>query len=106
MPDSQSLFPALKRAVRTSMTAAHGSKQRDVALVWRGYIEALREAEILSDDEHAAVADLLPELEDDPMADGWKAAGWLASFAEPPNAEGVETLDLETVAIIRRSAAD
>jgi hypothetical protein len=48
---------------------------------------------------------LLPELQDDPMADGWKAAGWLASFAEPPDAKGVETLDLDTVAIIRRSAA-
>jgi hypothetical protein len=81
-----------------------GSKQRDVALVWRGYIEALREAEILSDDEHAAIADLLPELPDDPMADGWRAAGWLASFAEPPDA-GVETLDLQTVLNARRRPA-
>jgi hypothetical protein len=44
------------------MATAHGSKQRDVALVWRGYIEALRESNALSDDEHAAVADLLPEF--------------------------------------------
>jgi hypothetical protein len=52
MPDSQSLIPALKRAVRTSIGHLHGSKQRDVALVWRGYIEALREADILSDDKY------------------------------------------------------
>jgi len=69
------------------------------------YIAALRESNVLSDDEHAAIADLLPELQDDPMADGWKAAGWLASFAAPPDADGVETLDLDTIAIIRRSAA-
>jgi hypothetical protein len=105
MPDNQSLLPALKRAVRTSIQRLHGSRQRDVALVWRGYIEALRENQILSDDEHAAVADLLPELADDPLAEGWKAAGWLASFAEPPDAGDVETLDLKTVAMVRRSAA-
>jgi len=105
MSDSQSLLPSLKRAVRLSLQRAHCSKQHDVALVWRGYIEGLRENAVLSDDEHAAIADLLPELSDDPLAEGWKAAGWLASFAEPPDAEGVETLDLKTVAMVRRSAA-
>jgi hypothetical protein len=84
------LFPALKRAVRISMASVQDSKQRDVALVWRGYIEALRESAALSDDEHAAIADLLPDLPDDPMADGWDASGWLASFADDP--EGLETL--------------
>jgi hypothetical protein len=44
MLDSQSLFPALKRAVRTSMGQVQGAKQRDVAFVWRGYLEALRVA--------------------------------------------------------------
>jgi hypothetical protein len=84
------LVPALKRAVRISMARVEDSKRRDVALVWRGYIEALREAAALSDDEHAAIADLLPDLPDDPMADGWKEDGWLASVADNP--EGVETL--------------
>jgi hypothetical protein len=85
------LFPKLKRSVRLSMACVQDSKQRDIALVWRGYIEALRETAVLSDDEHAAIADdLLPDLQDDPMADGWKEAGWLASFADDP--EGVETL--------------
>jgi hypothetical protein len=36
MPDGLSLLPALKRAVRTSIRQVQGSKQRDVALVWRG----------------------------------------------------------------------
>src|SRR5271163_673741 len=67
-----------------------------------GVHRALREANVLSDDEHAAIADLLPDLQDDPMTDGWQAAGWLASFAEPPGAEDIETLDLKTVFIVRR----
>lgn len=101
MLDSQSLCPTLKRAVRTSM--AQSSQRRDVTLVWRGYIEALREFKILSDDEHGAIADLLPEMPDDPMADGWKATGWLGSFDEQVDPE--ETLDLATVARLRRRSA-
>jgi hypothetical protein len=50
MLDSQTLFPALKRAVRTSMAEVQGAKQRDVVLIWKGYIEALREFEILCTD--------------------------------------------------------
>jgi hypothetical protein len=56
MPERWSLFSTLKRAVATSMRRVHGLKQRDAALVWRGHIEALREYEVLSDDEHAAMA--------------------------------------------------
>lgn len=102
MLDTQSLCPTLKRAVRTSL--AQGAPLRDVALVWRGYIEALREFKILSDDEHAAIADLLPDIPADPMADGWKAPGWLASF-EQPDPEGVETVDVQTVVSARRRSA-
>lgn len=101
MPDGLSLSPTLKQAVKTSLQRAKGSRQRDIALVWRGYIEALREFQVLSDD--AAIADLLPNVQDDPMADGWKAS-WLASF-EQPDPEGMETVDMKTVVIARRHSA-
>lgn len=101
MPDGLSLSPTLQQAVKTSLQRAKSSRQRDIALVWRGYIEALREFQVLSDDEHAAIADLLPDIQDDPMGDGWKASGWLASF-EQPDPEGVETVDMKAMVVARR----
>src|SRR5262245_10853107 len=83
MPDTKSLAPTLKRAVENSILHVRGTKLLRVVLVWRGYLEALREFHILSDDEHAAIAELLPQLWNDPLAEGWKESGWLDSFADP-----------------------
>lgn len=105
MPDITSITSTLKRAIKNSTRQAQGSRLRHVTLVWRGYIEALREAEVLSDDEHAAIAELLADVPDDPMAEGWKVSGWLASFSDPEADTAVETLDLAAVARARRAAA-
>lgn len=105
MPDIRSISATLKQAIKNSTRQAQGTRLRDVALVWRGYVEALREFEVLSDDEHAAIAELLPDLPDDPLAEGWKAAGWLDSFSDPEADAAVETLDMAAIAHVRRSAA-
>lgn len=105
MPDLASLSTTLKRALKNSLRQPQGSRLRDRALVWRGYLEALREFELLSDDEHAALADLLPDIPDDPLAEHWQAAGWLDAFRDPEAEAVVETLDLAALARARRAAA-
>lgn len=105
MPDIRSISATLKQAIKNSTRQAQGTRLRDLTLVWRGYIEALREFDVLSDDEHAAIAELLPDLPDDPLAEGWKAAGWLDSLSDPEADAAIETLNLADLARVRRSAA-
>jgi hypothetical protein len=103
MTGRTSLSQSLKQAIKRSTRQFKGNRLRDAVLVWRGYLEALREFETLSDEEHALLADLLPEGQDDPLDKGWKASGWLASFGDPEADTGGKTLHLPKVR--KRSAA-
>jgi hypothetical protein len=76
------MIQTVRYGLEVSLRHAKGQAQRDRVLVWEGYLEALRENELLSEEAYSSLHELLPKVADNPLPRGLK--GWADSWDDSP----------------------
>jgi hypothetical protein len=83
MPGRPQDLVVLQHCIENSIRRHHGAMPRDVTLVWEGYLAALSDQELLSEEEYDQARVLLPKLPDNPTdgifttwLDRWDDSPW------------------------------
>lgn len=78
--DDPDMIRTVRYGLEVSMRFATGQRQRALVLVWEGYLEGLREFELLSEEAYSSLHELLPKVADNPMPRGVFSSGWADSW--------------------------
>lgn len=65
--NQEQIFSEMKSRLQREVDYFGGNIPERVALVWYGYIAALLEWDLISIDHHDELADLLPQIPDNPV---------------------------------------
>jgi hypothetical protein len=82
--DDPGMISTVRYGLEVSLCHASGQQQRDLVLVWEGYLEGLREYELLSEDAYSSLHALLPKVPDNPVPRGLFCKGWADSWDDSP----------------------
>lgn len=80
------MINTVRYGLEVSLRHAGGERRRDLVLVWEGYLEGLREYELLSEEAYSSLHALLPEVEDNLVPRSGFCTGWADSWDDSPMA--------------------